>query len=59
MRNAINISKIPTIPKKYLKNITDAPDSDAKIAAENDSADAPNTADDDAGSTESKNSHIH
>ena len=35
-------------------NITDAPDGDVKITADDDAADAPNTADNDAVSTESK-----
>ena len=42
--------------KKTDKNITDAPDSDAKIDADDDAADSPNTADNDAGSTDSKES---
>ena len=40
--------------KKIFKNITDSPDSDSKITADDDADDAPNTADDYAGSTESK-----
>ena len=42
--------------KKPIKNITDAPNGDAKIVADDDVADAPNTADDDSGSTNSKTS---
>ena len=45
-----------TTPKKSLKKITDAPDGDAKIVADDNSADAPNTSDDDAGSTDSQTS---
>ena len=44
---------------KQHKNITGAPDSDAKIAAGDDAVDAPNTADNDAISTDSKNPYIH
>ena len=45
--------------KKTFKNITDAPDGDYKIAADNNAAYSCNTADNDGGSTESKNPHIH
>ena len=46
-----------TTPKN-IKKITDAPDGDATIADDDDVADIPNTADDDAESTDSKNNHI-
>ena len=55
---SINVSKTPTTPKT-IKNITDAPDGDAKIASDDDAAYAPNTSDDDDGSIDSKNPHIH
>ena len=45
-----------TTPKKNLKNITDAPDVDAKTVAGNDATDDPNTDDNDSGSTDSKTS---
>ena len=54
LKNAINISKCPQHPKNHLKNITDAPDGDAEIAADNDVSDARNTADCGTGSTYSK-----
>ena len=50
---------MPTTPKNPFKNIIDALGGDSKIAADNDDDDAPNTADDDAGSIDSKNPHIH
>ena len=40
--------------QKTHKNITDAPNYDAKISADDDATDAPNNADDDAVSTNSK-----
>ena len=42
--------------KNILKNITDAPNGDAIIVADNDDTDDPNNSDDDAGSTDSKKS---
>ena len=45
---------MPPTPKKSFKNITDAPDGDAEIAADNDVSDARNTADCGTGSTYSK-----
>ena len=42
-----------TTPKTH-KNITDAPNGDAKISADDGDADAPNTADDHDVSTDSK-----
>ena len=53
MINAINISKTPTTPKKSFKNITDTSDGDAKISADYNADDTPNT-DDDVVSTDSK-----
>ena len=38
---------MPPTPKKSFKNITDAPNGDAKIAADDDASDSPNTADND------------
>ena len=57
LENAIPPPKTPT--KHPFKNISDAPNGDSKIAADDDAADAPNTADNDAGSTDSKNTHIY
>ena len=54
MRNAINISRTPPTPKNPLKKITDAPYGGAKISAEDDTAGAPSTADNDDGSKDSK-----
>ena len=54
--NVTNISKTPTTPKKPIKKITDDPDGDVKIAADDDADEAPNTADNDAVSTDSKKS---
>ena len=43
---------MPTTPQNPLNNITDAPDGDAKISADNYAYDTPNTADNDARYTE-------
>ena len=51
----MNFSKMRTTPK-IIKNITDAPNGDVKFSAGDYSADTPNTADYDAGSTDYKKS---
>ena len=56
LKNAINISKIPTTPKTIKKTSLIIPDSDSKVDADDYSANDPNTAYNDAGSTDSKES---
>ena len=58
-KNQINILKTPTTPKRTIKNIIDALDGDSKIAVDDAATDSLNTADNDAGSIDSRNTHIY